>query len=115
VTREDWRERFERFAEGLGGQAVYVTIDLDCLTADEAVTNWENGLFAAADLAWGLQVLRRRCRIVAGDACGAFSPPRMARWTQRLASWWDHPRTVRVDAIEAQRRNLRAIEAIFAP
>jgi hypothetical protein len=114
MTREDWRGRFERFAEGISGQAVYVTIDLDCLTADDAVTNWENGLFTAADLAWGLQVLRRHCRIVAGDVCGAYSPTRMARWTQRVASWWDHPRSQSVDRIEAQGRNLRALEVIFA-
>ena len=50
----NWRERFQRFAGELAGAAVYVTVDLDCLRAEEAVTNWESGLFTAdADSALG--------------------------------------------------------------
>ena len=38
--------------------AVYVTIDLDCLRAEDAVTNWESGRFSLDDLAWGSRELR---------------------------------------------------------
>jgi len=64
MTREDWRERFDRFASSLAGQDVYVTIDLDCLRAQEAVTNWENGLFTAEDVRWALRRLREQARLV---------------------------------------------------
>jgi len=35
------RERFDEFAANLRSANVYVTIDLDCLRADDALTNWE--------------------------------------------------------------------------
>ena len=75
ILRENWREHFERFASDLRGSDVYVTIDLDCLRAEEAVTNWESGRFTIVDLAWALGKLRESSRIVGGDICGAYSEP----------------------------------------
>ena len=39
ILRDDWREHFEPFVSNLRGGNVYVTIDLDCLRTEEAVTN----------------------------------------------------------------------------
>jgi len=47
IFRANWREEFERFVTQLRGRNVYITIDLDCLTSAEAITNWENGNSAA--------------------------------------------------------------------
>jgi hypothetical protein len=113
MTRENWRARFSQFAEGLMGQSVYVTVDLDCLAAGESATNWENGLFIAEDVAWALGALRERARIIGGDLCGAYSPPSYDRRFQRLAGWWDHPKLPPIDIEEAQRINLRALEKIW--
>src|SRR2546429_1412065 len=41
ILRANWREHFSRFAAALAESNVYVTIDLDCLRTEEAVTNWE--------------------------------------------------------------------------
>jgi arginase family enzyme len=92
ILRENWRERFEKFATNLRGAHIYVTIDLDCLRADAAVTNWENGRFTVNDLEWALEKLRAHAQIVGGDICGAYSEPKYARWTQKFASNWDHPK-----------------------
>jgi hypothetical protein len=92
ILRDNWRERFERFVKNLGGGSVYVTIDLDCLRAEEAVTNWESGRFSIVDLEWALSRLRGSTRIIGGDICGAFSPPSYARWKQRFAAEFDHPK-----------------------
>ncbi len=92
ILRENWRENFEAFAERIGGSNVYVTIDLDCLRAEEVVTNWENGRFTVGDLEWALGKLREHGRIIAGDICGGYSEPRYARWEQKFASEWDHPK-----------------------
>ena len=113
MTRENWRERFEGFVEKLAGSAVYVTVDLDCLNGEEAATNWENGMFRADEVAWAVGELRRRCRIVGGDVCGAYSRPRFERWTQRLASRWDHPRLAAVNETEGKRRNMAALRVIW--
>jgi hypothetical protein len=113
MTRETWRERFEAFANSLAGQEVYVTVDLDCLRAEEAMTNWENGLFAAADVAWALGHLREKSHILAGDLCGPYSPPTYARRFQRFAGNWDHPKLSAPGPALATGVNLLALSTIW--
>jgi arginase family enzyme len=114
IMRANWRERFARFVAELGGSDVYVTIDLDCLRAEDAVTNWESGRFTLDDLAWALTHLRgSKARIVAGDICGAFSPPIYARAKQRFAAEMDHPKLARPDLKVAQTVNVRAFHALW--
>ncbi len=113
ILRENWREHFENFAHALRGRDVYVTIDLDCLRVDEAITNWENGRFTIVDVAWALGKLRESARIVAGDICGACSPPVYARWKQRFASEWDHPKLKLPSPHEIQKINFAALEQLW--
>ena len=113
MTRDNWRDRFERFADSLKGQDTYVTIDLDCLRSEEAVTNWENGLFTAQELAWALGVLRAKARLVAGDVCGAYSAPAYARAFQRFAGWWDHPKSPRRNASTAREINRSTLQLLW--
>ena len=113
ILRENWREKFARFAAGRAGAQVYVTVDLDCLRAEEAVTNWESGRYTVEDVAWAIQLLGRQCRIVAGDICGAWSPPRYARWKQRFAARMDHPKLVLPEGAEIRRRNRAALDRLL--
>lgn len=113
MTRGTWRARFTRFAESLAGGAAYVTIDLDGLVAEEAVTNWEHGLFTTDDLVWALGELRRVARVVGGDVCGAFSPTQYDRWTQRFAGNWDHPKLPSIDQAAARRTNHAALARLW--
>jgi hypothetical protein len=99
ILRDTWRERFDEFVKALAGGSIYITIDLDCLCAEEAVTNWESGRFNVVDLEWALSRLRGRTKIIGGDICGAFSPPSYARWKQRFAAGFDHPK-VQLPAID---------------
>ncbi|MGZ5020792.1 MAG: hypothetical protein ACXWAV_10210 [Chthoniobacterales bacterium] len=108
-----WREDFERFANELRGRNVYVTIDIDCLRAGEAMTNWENGKFTTDDVGWALQKLRAAARIVGGDLCGAYSPPQYARRKQRFVAEWDHPKLPRPDLAEARRINFAALKKLW--
>jgi len=114
ILRSNWREHFARFAGELGESNVYVTIDLDCLRAEDAVTNWESGRFTLEDVAWALAQLRAsRARIVAGDMCGAFSPPVYARAKQRFAAGVDHPKLQPTDFDAAREINLRAFQVLW--
>ena len=113
ILRENWREHFELFVNNFRGAEVYVTIDLDCLCATEAVTNWESGRFTIVDLEWALAKLREACRIVAGDICGPFSEPTYARWKQRFASEFDHPEITRPNAEQIRKINLVALEKLW--
>ena len=113
ILRSNWREHFERFVNNLGDQEVYVTIDLDCLRSEEAMTNWENGRFEMVDLEWALATLRQSRRLVAGDICGAYSPPEYARFKQRLAAGFDHPKLHLPAENEIRRINSSAIAKLW--
>ena len=110
MTRADWRAQFAEFARGLSRKNVYVTVDLDCLAAGQAATNWEHGLFTAEDLCWALGEISAQAKIIGGDLCGAFSAQRYARWTQRLAARFDHPPETGLHDLDA---NLRAFAIIW--
>ncbi len=105
AARRGTQRRFGAFPGRIGASAFIrsapdwqarpcsVTVDLDCLRAAEAVSDWENGLFTVADLVWALARLVERSHVIGGDVCGAYSPSRHARWMQRMEpDWWDHPR-----------------------
>lgn len=113
VTRMNWRNEFSTFASGLANAAVYVTVDLDCLNEDEALTNWENGLFTAADVAWALRELRRHVRLIGGDVCGGWSVSEYRRPFQKLAAWIDHPKPSPTNLETARARNSRALSCIW--
>ena len=113
IRRDNWRTKFEEFATGVAGRAVYVTIDLDCLRAEAAATNWENGRFDVSDVVWASQTLRSRARIVGGDICGAYSTPVYARWKQRFAANFDHPKLPVADLAEFAARNLAALQQLW--
>jgi hypothetical protein len=113
MTRDNWRERFGRFAASLNGSSTYITVDLDCLRAEEAVTNWEYGLFTAADVAWAIAQLREKTSVIGGDLCGAWSQPAYARRFQRFAGNWDHPKIAMPDMKQAAEINGNALRTIW--
>ena len=113
IMRIDWQQRFLAFVKNLGATPLYVTIDLDCLRSEDAVTNWESGRFTLDDLTWALSELRNATRIIAGDICGAFSPPVYARRKQRFASEMDHPKLSRPLPAEIQRVNAATLKRLW--
>jgi len=113
ILRENWRQRYEEFAERLAGKNVYVTIDLDCLRIEQAATNWESGRFTVTDLEWALGKLRESSRIIGGDVCGAYSPPQYARWKQRFAAEFDRPKLAPLDLEKARATNLAVLEKLW--
>jgi hypothetical protein len=113
ILRDNWREHYEQFLKDLGETSVYVTIDLDCLRPEQAVTNWESGRFTISDLVWALGKLRESSRIIGGDICGAFSEPSYVRWKQRFAAEFDHPKLARLSPGEIRRTNFVALENLW--
>jgi arginase family enzyme len=115
ILRANWRERFAEFVQTLGESNLYLTIDLDCLRAEDAITNWENGRFTLDDLGWALTRLREsQAKIVGGDICGAFSTPSYARRGQRFIAEMDHPKLPIPDLEMARKTNLRAFNALWS-
>lgn len=93
TTPETWRAELADWASRHASEKIYITIDLDCLTAADAITNWDAGRFTPADLVWALGLLRDRMNVIGGDLCGAYAQPAFAGAFQRFASWWDHPKS----------------------
>jgi arginase family enzyme len=113
MTRQNWRDQFSQFAQDLKNKSVYVTVDMDCLDAAEASTNWEAGLFTAEDIAWALGQITAAASLIGGDVCGAFSPPLAHGFFRRLAIRWDHPKLVPVNLADARRMNTNALGRIL--
>jgi len=110
ITRENWRAKFEQFADSFRDQNVYITVDMDCLREEEAITNWENGLFTADDVAWAISRLRATANVIGGDVCGAYSHPIYERRLQCVAAEWDHPKlSPRTNAREINTASLKKI------
>ena len=113
MLRTNWRERFEEFVRQVAAKNLYITIDLDCLTSTDAVTNWESGKFAVADLEWALEQLHAAARVIGGDICGAYSEPKYARAKQRFVAEFDHPKLPKPAIERAREINQRAIEKLW--
>ena len=113
MNAENWRRKFGQFVDTLKGRHVYITVDLDCLTPEEAVTDWEQGLFSANDLVWAIGQIRLGSLVVGGDICGAHSPAGYTRWTQRKTAQIDHPKKPLPDRMFASERNRETVERIW--
>jgi arginase family enzyme len=114
ILRDNWRKRFEQFVNGLAGENIYITIDLDCLRIEEAMTNWESGRFTTVDVQWALGTVRASCQIVGGDICGAYSPPHYARRKQRFAAEFDHPKIQLPALDQIHTTNFAALTKLWA-
>jgi hypothetical protein len=113
MSAENWRRKFGQFVDTLKGRHVYITVDLDCLTAEEAVTDWEQGLFSANDLVWAIGQIRLGSLVVGGDICGAHSPADYTRWTQQRTAQIDHPKKPSPDRAFASEQNRKTVERIW--
>ncbi len=113
VLSGNWQTHFTRFVESIRSLPVYVTVDLDCLSEEESVTNWENGRYAVSDIVWALTLLRQNVRIIGGDLCGALSTSRYGSRFQSVAGRFDHPRPRAVSEEARRTINMRALESIW--
>lgn len=117
ISRQNWLEEFSKQVTLWKGRNVYVSVDMDCLVAGKAFTNWENGLFEPEDVAQAIRLLRGEANIIAGDLCGAYSPGQYARWTQKFCDWFDHPTLPAIESVGGisaiTEQNRRAIETIW--
>jgi len=89
--KEDPNGVFSAIVDGLPCRRVYVSIDKDCLTAADALTNWEEGRLSLDLLLSFIRTLRQTCEIVGLDITGEYSPVsipgRFKSWCSRI----DHP------------------------
>ena len=113
ILRANWHDRFQQFVDSNRGTPVYITVDMDCLVPNEAITNWESGRLSSDDVFWAIQQLRSSGGIIGGDLCGAYSEPRYARRKQRFAANFDHPKLVLPAADKIREINSRSLAKLW--
>jgi arginase family enzyme len=84
-------------------EAIWLTIDKDVLSLDEALTNWDQGQMSVDAVAELIAAIAARRRLVGADICGEFSPPLLDNPLKRIESRIDRPQ--RVATAEALARN----------
>jgi arginase family enzyme len=109
----NWKTIFMDWLDHHHDHKIYVTIDLDCLAAGEAITNWENGRFTCNDLVWALGKVREKAEVIGGDICGAWSRPRYETTFQKLAGWFDHPKLSPPQRQDLLASNLVALDRLW--
>lgn len=81
---EELRCETEPFAERVAMQScpefegdapVYVSIDKDVLSEEDAATNWDQGAMRLSELTESLRLLSQRRRIIGADICGGLREP----------------------------------------
>lgn len=86
----------DQIADSLAGRDVYVSIDKDCLSPNDAATDWEQGGLRLADVLDGVATLRATTNIVGADVCGDRASRPLTGFIKRLdagrlRSTWSPP------------------------
>lgn len=85
-------EFFLHVLHRLPTRKVYVTIDKDCLSAEHALTNWEEGHLGLDDLLLMLKFIKENIQIAGMDIVGDYSVPRTKGLIKTFITDIDHPR-----------------------
>ena len=118
-----WRnladEPFDGFLDELPGKIpsrnVYISLDKDALTPDEAITNWDQGGMTLGHIEVLVTVLAQKFHISGIDVCGDYSPPRFADPLRATLGWLDHPAlpTFPAQALAVNARTNNALLNLF--
>ncbi|MCX5705033.1 MAG: hypothetical protein NTZ92_03105 [Candidatus Omnitrophica bacterium] len=89
---KDLREFIPSVLGNLVVKDVYVSIDKDCLKAQDALTNWDEGKMSLSELTMILQWIKKHLIIAAADITGEYSECRVKGLIKNICSRFDHPR-----------------------
>jgi len=88
----DLKSSFGDILKRVPTSRVYVSIDKDCLRADDALTNWEEGRLKLEELLAMLRLIKEHRDIIALDITGDYSPVVVSGFWKRIACGLDHPK-----------------------
>lgn len=91
AAANDWETLMEEVIESLPTDAVYVSVDKDCLTREYATTNWEPGGLTLAEVCRAVEMIRHRKTMIGADVTGEWSPVQIASPLFRTLARADHP------------------------
>lgn len=70
---------------------VYISVDKDCLRAEDAITNWEQGTLPLETVTACIESICKAHTIVGADTVGDYSPPVFASPLKWIGSMLDRP------------------------
>lgn len=117
ASLETIREWLTPYRQELAAFPLYVSLDKDVLTSDEAVVNWDSGQLNSAEL---FAIIKAFTNAAGGDLAGMdvvgdWSPIRLRGLLRWFFHWTEHP-ALGINAHEATRRNeslnLRLLECL---
>jgi hypothetical protein len=108
------RNTLAPFRADLGRVPLYVSVDKDVLTCEDAAVNWDSGVLR---LPWALEIIQvfleaAEGRLAGADVLGDWSPVRLDTTLNRICHWIDHPSPAH-DLAQAARRNEQANVALL--
>ena len=111
---ESLRDALEPLRDELRRYPLYVSIDKDVLTPEDAAVNWDSGLLRLSDAVTTLETFLAAAggRLAGADVLGDWSPVRLGHWLNRLCDRLDHPSPIHNPA-EAAERNRKANAALL--
>ena len=114
VTEQRVEQLLRPFAATLGRWPLYVSLDKDAMTADEAIVNWDSGHLHLEEVTAVLDAFLKAARgdIAGLDVVGDWSPVNVGSFAQRLLHWTEHP-PLAVDPADATLTNARANLALM--
>lgn len=121
LADESWDGFLDELAHRLPETALWITIDKDVLSRDEATTNWDQGQMRLDQIIEALDRLAASRRIAGIDVCGEYSEPKYQhRIRAALASFDNPPRKPPGEAELAKNargnaRLLDSFERLLAP
>ena len=87
----NWPQFVESVVARIPTKAVWITIDKDVLTLEDAVTNWDQGGMPLQHILDALPIVAARRRIVGVDVCGDYGPRVFADPMRRILAHLDGP------------------------
>jgi arginase family enzyme len=91
LSEEPWMDFVEELCGRLPETAIWVTLDKDVLTPDEAVTNWDQGRMNLEQVMTAIEHVAGCRKIVGVDICGDYSTPRFRDPLRTFLSKTDRP------------------------
>ncbi len=103
------REALQPFLQDLARIPLYISVDKDVLSAEDAAVNWDSGLLRLPEAVMILETFLAAAEghLAGADVLGDWSAVELGHWLNRLCDRIDHP-SPHFNGADAAARNQRA-------
>ncbi len=92
LSKKNWSHFLNDLKKQISTQAIYITIDKDVLSKDEATTNWDQGAMPLSHITTAVTELATKFKVLGIDVCGDYSPVYVKDPIRWALAFLDHPK-----------------------